>query len=200
MKLKVILSTIVIGTLLSGCTSSKISELNDRVSRLEKVPPSLDATTQRVLDILIGGPGSSNDQPSQLEAAMALALFKRTETTAEIIKQAQATQNQHYRMKCHNALGLMGDPQAIPYLKIAINNDGYEYSRRSAAIALEALTGEKYLTNEYGFESKGERLERVKREAKEKLQKQKNNANQKLQPTVKTPVEAGKVQGTAAEL
>lgn len=158
MKLTVYLLAPLAVLLSSGCTTT---ENPDQVT--------LDEATQDVLNIAIGGSYNSYSKPSKSEAVLALALFKRTETIPEIIRLAKVSDNQNFRKECNIALGWLGQEEAVPYLKEAMKTDSYHHARKAAAISLEAITGETYLTPENGFESKEmvrERLQKQMEEAK----------------------------------
>jgi hypothetical protein len=190
---------IILGLSLTGCTSSKIADLDARISVLEKHPPAIDELTQKVLNIAIGGPDYHNTKPSKIDAVLALALFERIETAPDILRLAQATQNNHFRMECVNALGWMKYEKAVPYLKDRMKNDSYEHTRRAAAEALENITNETFVTPENGFETNEMKMGKYKKQLTEKQRIKEDLANKKLDPTVETPVDSGKEQGTAGQ-
>lgn len=142
---------------LCGCVTTKKADTS-----------AFDKVSEDVLNVAIESSYNGYSKPRKTDAVLALALFKRYETVPEIIRLAQASDNQDFRHKCNNALGWMGQKEAIPYLIESMKTDPYQHARKAAAIALESITGEIYLTPENGFESKEMIQERLKKEMEER--------------------------------
>jgi hypothetical protein len=147
-----IVSVAVWVPLVVGCAEPKASDLAPPEKPEAPQPsPSGNVGLESALTVLIGADYSSYYEPGKADAVIALGVFKVKEAVPEIIRHAKASRNQSFRTDAHRALGWIGDAGAVEYLKTAMKNDPYIHARRTAALALEDITGDKYLTPEHGF-------------------------------------------------
>ncbi|MBN1343424.1 MAG: HEAT repeat domain-containing protein [Phycisphaerae bacterium] len=145
-------SAVVCVLVIAGCAGPKAADLAQS-GKPEATQPSPPGETglESALTILIGAGYNTYYEPSKTDAVVALGVFRARDAVPEIIRQAKASRNQNFRSEAHKALGWIGDPRAVEYLKTAMKDDPYYFARHHAAMALEAITGEKYDTPEHGF-------------------------------------------------
>ncbi|EDM27022.1 hypothetical protein LNTAR_07254 [Lentisphaera araneosa HTCC2155] len=137
-------------SIVTGCTSS----LEKRISKLEQatIKEHDDPKIEKLLSQLTAASYYSSYKPTKNDILTALGLLKEKSSVPQIIALAKVSDNRHFRSQAYKVLGWIQDERSIDYLKHSMKNDSYIHARRSAAYALEQITGEKYLTEENGFE------------------------------------------------
>ncbi|MDD7985046.1 HEAT repeat domain-containing protein [Lentisphaera marina] len=137
-------------TVFTGCHSTKVSNLEDRVSTLEKTSTleSSDPNIQELILLLSSAPYHSRNEPNKNDVLITLGLINAKSAVPQIINIAKSSKDRNFRKEAYRVLGWLNDKRAINYLQNAAKHESYVHAKSAAEFALKTIEASEVEVNE----------------------------------------------------